>query len=79
MVLGAMSFYPTIYTFWDYLLGLGNLEFLEQMGVFHGNPHLIEIDFFDLLFMNGLLGLGLVFGFYILVLIPHSLDTNLCV
>ena len=69
MVEGAMNFYPSDYTLWDYLFGLGYLEFLEKMGVFHGVAHSIEIDFFDLLFMNGCLGLGLVMGAYILILI----------
>jgi hypothetical protein len=73
MVLGAMSFYPNIYSFWDYLFGLGNLEFLEQMRVFHGDAHTIEIDFFDLLFMNGFMGLGLILGFYLLILVRSIL------
>lgn len=68
MVEGALRFYPSDYTLWDYLFGLGSLEFLEMMGVYHGVAHSIEIDFFDLLFMNGWLGLGLVMGAYLLIL-----------
>ncbi|TFV97202.1 hypothetical protein E4S40_00670 [Algoriphagus kandeliae] len=65
MVMGAMSFFPTVYSFWDYLFGVGNQEFLQLMGIYHGDPHTIEIDFFDLLFMNGFLGLGLVLGIFL--------------
>lgn len=73
MVAGAMAFYPSDYSLWDYLFGLGNLEFLEKMGTFHGVSHTIEIDFFDLLFMNGWLGLGLILGIYMLILIRSVL------
>jgi hypothetical protein len=64
MVLGALTFYPNVYSFWDYLFGIGNQEFLRMMEIYHGSPHTIEIDFFDLLFMNGLLGMGLVLGIF---------------
>ncbi|MBN7817581.1 O-antigen ligase family protein [Algoriphagus pacificus] len=76
MVLGAMTFYPNIYSFWDYLLGLGNLEFLEQMRIFHGVAHTIEIDFFDLLFMNGFLGVVIILGFYLLILIRSIIPSG---
>jgi len=69
MVEAALSFYPNMYTLWDYLFGIGSLEFLELMGRFQGTPHSIEIDLFDLLFMNGWLGMGLILGFYLLILI----------
>ncbi|WP_222116022.1 O-antigen ligase family protein [Algoriphagus algorifonticola] len=65
MVQGALTFYPSMYSFWDYLFGVGNQEFLKLMGIYHGNPHTIEIDFFDLLFMNGFLGLSLVLGIFV--------------
>lgn len=64
MVMRAWTFFPEVYTFWDYLFGVGNQEFLRLMGVYHGDPHTIEIDFFDLLFMNGFFGLGLVLGIF---------------
>lgn len=64
MVMGAWNFFPKVYSFWDYLFGVGNQEFLRLMGIYHGNAHTIEIDFFDLLFMNGFLGLGLVLGIF---------------
>jgi len=67
MVTAALSFYPTMYSFWDYLFGIGNLEFLGLMGQFNGEPHTIEIDFFDLLFMNGWLGMGLIIGIYFFI------------
>jgi hypothetical protein len=69
MVVGALSFYPSLYTFWDILFGIGYLEFLTLMGRFHGVPHAIEIDFFDLLFMNGLLGMGLSVGIYLIIML----------
>ncbi len=69
MVEAAMTFYPNMYSLGEYLFGKGNLEFLELMGQFHGEAHTIEIDFFDLLFMNGWLGMGLILGVYIFVFI----------
>tara|TARA_R110002020_G_scaffold442020_1_gene653185 strand:- start:5020 stop:6270 length:1251 start_codon:yes stop_codon:yes gene_type:complete len=76
MVMSAMTFYPSLYSFWDYLMGLGNLEFLEQMRIFHGVAHTIEIDFFDVLFMNGFLGLVIILGFYFLILIRSIIPSN---
>lgn len=73
MVMGAMKFYPTEYSLWDYLFGLGYKEFLDEMGTFHGVAHAIEIDFFDLLFMNGWLGLGLIMGAFGLILIRSAM------
>lgn len=67
MVKGAMSFYFQAFTFLDYLFGVGNAEFLELMGRYHGIAHMVEIDFFDILYMNGFLGLTLVFGVFFLV------------
>lgn len=76
MVMGAMNFYPSVYSFWGYLFGLGNLEFLEQMRIYHGEAHTIEIDFFDLLFMNGFFGVVLILGFYCLVLFRSLVSSN---
>lgn len=67
MVAGAMSFYTEVFGFWDYLFGLGNGEFVDMMGRYHTKAQIIEIDFFDLLFINGMLGMGLILAIYVAV------------
>lgn len=67
MVEGALKFYTDIYNLWDFLFGIGNGEFVTLMGKYHNKAQIIEIDFFDLLFINGMLGLGLILSIYAMV------------
>ncbi|WP_111672130.1 O-antigen ligase family protein [Algoriphagus litoralis] len=76
MVSSALSFYGVAYGFWEYLIGVGNLEFLELMRQYHGEAHTIEIDFFDLLFMNGWMGMGLIMSFYLFVFLRGFVEPS---
>lgn len=73
MVEAATKFFFTEYSFLEYLFGAGQQGFLNLMNIYNGSPHFIEIDFFDVLFMNGFFGVIVVFGFFGFVLVRSFL------
>src|SRR5690606_8715702 len=73
MVEAATKFFFTEYSFLEYLFGVGQQGFLNLMNIYNGSPHFIEIDFFDVLFMNGFFGVIVVFGFFGFVLVRSFL------